>query len=181
MRRFIISFFSIIILYALQCTLFSGALSIADITPNLILMFTCIVGYMRGRASGLFTGFFGGLLIDIMGGKVIGFTALLYMFAGFLNGIFHKEYVKEQLIFPISLVVLCDFLYGIAVFVTGFLVRNKLSFGFYAVRIIFPEMIYTGVITIFAYVFVYFINRKLILLEKKKEVHDAVKSNNSVS
>ena len=101
--------------------------------------------------------------------------------AGFLNGIFHKEYVKEQLIFPILLVLSCDFLYGIAVFVTGFLVRNKLSFGFYVVRIIFPEIIYTGVITIFAYVFVYFINRKLILLEKKKEVHDAVKSNNSVS
>ena len=36
--------------------------------------------------------------------------------------------------------------------------------------------------TILGYnVFVYFINRKLILLEKKKEVHDAVKSNNSVS
>ena len=181
MRRFIISFISIIILYALQCTLFAGALSVAGITPNLILMFTCIVGYMRGRGSGIFTGFFSGLLVDIMAGKIIGFTALLYMLAGFLNGIFHKEYVKEQLIFPISLVVLCDFLYGIAVFVTGFLVRNKLSFGFYVVRIIFPEIIYTGVITIFAYVFVYFINRKLILLEKKKEVHDAVKSNNSVS
>lgn len=111
---------------------------------------------------------FSGLLVDIMAGKIIGFTALLYMLAGFLNGIFHKEYVKEQLIFPILLVLSCDFLYGIAVFVTGFLVRNKLSFGFYVVRIIFPEIIYTGVITIFAYVFVYFINRKLILLEKRR-------------
>ena len=100
MRRFIISFISIIILYALQCTLFASALSVAGITPNLILMFTCIVGYMRGRASGIFTGFFSGLLVDIMAGKIIGFTALLYMLAGFLNGIFHKEYVKEQLIFP---------------------------------------------------------------------------------
>lgn len=43
-----------------------------------------------------------------------------------------------------------------------------MSFGFYVVRIIFPEIIYTGVITIFAYVFVYFINRKLILLEKRR-------------
>ena len=105
MRRFIISFISIIILYALQCTLFASALSVAGITPNLILMFTCIVGYMRGRASGIFTGFFSGLLVDIMAGKIIGFTALLYMLAGFLNGIFHKEYVKEQLIFPLILVL----------------------------------------------------------------------------
>lgn len=102
MRRFIISFISIIILYALQCTLFASALSVAGITPNLILMFTCIVGYMRGRSSGIFTGFFSGLLVDIMAGKIIGFTALLYMLAGFLNGIFHKEYVKEQLIFRYS-------------------------------------------------------------------------------
>lgn len=92
-----------------------------------------------------------------------------------------RNMLRNSLFFRYSWFYHVTFLYGIAVFVTGFLVRNKLSFGFYVVRIIFPEIIYTGVITIFAYVFVYFINRKLILLEKKKEVHDAVKSNNSVS
>lgn len=99
MRRFIISFISIIILYALQCTLFASTLSVAGITPNLILMFTCIVGYMRGRASGIFTGFFSGLLVDIMAGKIIGFTALLYMLAGFLMVFSIRNMLKNSLFF----------------------------------------------------------------------------------
>lgn len=57
MRRFIISFVSIIILYVLQCTVFKGALLVAGVAPNLMLMFTCIVGFMRGRKSGMITGF----------------------------------------------------------------------------------------------------------------------------
>lgn len=135
---------------------------------------------MRGRTSGMFTGFFGGLLVDIMHGEIIGFTALLYVLAGLLNGIFHKEYVKEQLIFPISLVALCDVLFGIAKYGTGFLVRNRLSFGYYLGRIIIPEVVYTCIITIFAYIFVYYINRKLIILEKKRQARNVVKGNNSV-
>lgn len=177
MRRFIISFVSILFLYLLQCTFFAGALRIGGISPNLILMFTCIVGYMRGRTSGMFTGFFGGLLIDIMNGGIMGFTPLVFVFAGYLNGIFHKEYVKEQLIFPISLVAGCDFIYGMEKFVTGFLVRGKLSLGYYFVRIIIPEIVYTCFLTIFAYILVYYINRKLIILEKKRQVRDVVKGN----
>ena len=136
---------------------------------------------MRGRTSGMFTGFFGGLLIDIMNGKIIGFTALLFLLAGFLNGIFHKEYVKEQLIFPISLVAVCDLLFGLSTYVTGFLIRNRLSVGYYLVRFIIPEVIYTCVLTIFAYILVYYINRKLILLEKRKQARNVVKSNSTVS
>ena len=154
MRRFIICFISIILLYVLQCTLFAGIFSIGGITPNLVLMFTCIVGYMRGRTSGLFTGFFGGMLIDIMCGEIIGFTALLFMLAGFFNGLF-----------------------GIASYVTGFLVRNRLDFFYYLGRVILPEVVYTSVLTIFAYIIVYYINRKLDILGKKRQARNVVKNN----
>lgn len=177
MRRFIICFISIILLYVLQCTLFAGIFSIGGITPNLVLMFTCIVGYMRGRTSGLFTGFFGGMLIDIMRGEIIGFTALLFMLAGFFNGLFHKEYVKEQLVLPISICALCNLLFGIASYVTGFLVRNRLDFFYYLGRVILPEVVYTSVLTIFAYIIVYYINRKLDILGKKRQARNVVKNN----
>lgn len=161
----------------MQCTLFSGIFSIGGITPNLVLMFTCIVGYMRGRTSGLFTGFFGGLLIDIMHGEIIGFTALTFMAAGFFNGLYHKEYVKEQLVFPISICALCSLLFGIMNYITGFLVRNRLDFGYYLVHVILPETVYTSVLTIFAYIAVYYINRKLDTSGRKRKAADAVKKN----
>lgn len=169
MRRVIISFISIILLYVLQCTLFKGALLIGGVTPNLLLMFTCIVGFMRGRTSGMLTGFFGGMLIDIMSGGMIGFTPLLFLLAGYFNGMFCKEYTKEQMLLPISLVAMCDFSYGLIYYVVTYLMRNRLNLGYYISTVIMPEMIYTVAVTIFAYIFVYYINRKLDLLDKKRK------------
>lgn len=169
MRRFIISFVSIIILYVLQCTVFKGALLVAGVAPNLMLMFTCIVGFMRGRKSGMITGFAGGMLIDIMSGGMIGFTPLLYLLAGYYNGMFYKEYTKEQMLLPISLVAMCDFSYGLIYYFVTYLMRNRLNLGYYISTVIMPETIYTVVVTIFAYIFVYYINRKLDSIDKKRK------------
>ena len=168
MRRFIISFISIILLYVFQSTVFASYLSIAGIIPNLILMFSCIVGFMRGRRSGMFTGFFGGMLVDIMNGGIIGLTPLMYLFIGYFNGLFYKEYSKEQLLLPIGLVALSDLAYGFTYYFFNFLFRNRLNFGFYFTRIIIPEVVYTVVVTIFAYILVYLINRQLDYFDRKR-------------
>lgn len=178
MRRFIISFISIILLYVLQCTVFKGALMIGGVSPNLILMFACIVGFMRGRTSGMLTGFFGGMLIDIMSGGMIGFTPLLYVFAGYFNGMFYKEYTKEQMLLPISLVAMCDFLYGLIYYFITYMMRNRLHFAKYLSIVIMPELIYTVSVSVFAYILVYYINRKLDLLSRKRKVKDVKRENN---
>ena len=178
MRRFLISFVSIILLYVLQCSLFQQYLVLGFVAPNLILMFACIVGFMRGRTSGMFTGFFGGLLVDIMaGGNIIGICALLYMFAGFFNGLFHREYEKEQLLLPLSLVALCDFIFGFLYYCISFLLRNNLNLPWYLSRIILPEVVYTTFVSIFAYLIVYFINNQLKLTEKKRLTRNAARTN----
>ncbi len=177
MRRFIISFFSIIILYVFQTTVFTIYLSIGGITPNLILMFACIVGFMRGRRSGMLTGFFGGMLVDVMSGGIVGLSPLIYLLAGYFNGLFYKEYSKEQLLLPISLVALCDFGYGILFYFFHFLFRNRLNFGHYFIKIIIPEVVYTVVITIFAYLLVYFINRKLDYIDRKRSARNVHRNN----
>lgn len=140
-------------------------------------MFSCIVGFMRGRRSGMFTGFFGGMLVDIMNGGVVGLSPLIYLLAGYFNGFFYKEYSKEQLLLPISLVALCDFGYGLLYYFFHFLFRNRLNFGFYFTRIIIPEVVYTAMVTIFAYLLVYFINRKLDYIDRKRSVRNVSRNN----
>ena len=54
----------IIICFLLQTTVL-GIISIGSITPNLMLILCVSMGLMRGRKSGLWTGFFCGLLIDL--------------------------------------------------------------------------------------------------------------------
>lgn len=63
MKSKIILFFTILICFLLQCTVLN-ALSVADITPNLMLILCISMGLMRGKRSGLFVGFFSGILID---------------------------------------------------------------------------------------------------------------------
>lgn len=177
MRRFIISFITILILYVLQCTVFKSYWQIAGIAPNLMLMFTCIVGFMRGRTSGVMVGFFGGMLIDIMSGGMIGFTPLMFIFIGYYNGMFHKEFSKEEILLPISLVAMCDFSYGLLYYIITYLLRNRLNLGYYISKVILPETIYTVFLTVFAYIFVFFVNSKLDLLDKKRNLNNAKRKN----
>ena len=180
MRRFIISFCSIILLYVLQCTVFKEVLDFAGIAPNLILMFTCIVGFMRGRTSGMFTGFFGGMLVDILSGGMIGVTPLLYVLAGYYNGMFYREYTKEQMLLPISLLAMCDFTYGLIYYAVTYAMRNRLRFAFYLEKVIMPEMIYTVGVSVIAYVFVYYVNRKLDMIAKRKNVKNVKREDSGV-
>ena len=64
MKSKIALFFMILISFLLQCTLLH-VISIGSITPNLILILCISMGLMRGRKSGLWTGFFCGFLVDM--------------------------------------------------------------------------------------------------------------------
>ena len=68
MKSKIILFFTILICFLLQCTVLN-ALSVADITPNLMLILCISMGLMRGKRSGLLVGFFSGILIDLFYGS----------------------------------------------------------------------------------------------------------------
>ena len=172
MKRVLYCVFSILITYILQVTVFSY-FEIAGIRPNLLLMITCITGFIMGGKMGLAEGFFSGLLIDLMAGGTVGFTALIYMYAGALNGFFYKDYVKEELFLPMALVAVSTFMYEFLYFIFYFLLQNKLRLSYYLARIILPEVIYTVLMTLLAYVFVYFIIRKVEQSKKRRTLISA--------
>ena len=112
MRKVIISAFFVVTCFLLQCTVFR-ALNFGGIIPNLMVIVTASYGFMRGRRSGLLVGFFSGLLMDIFFGSLIGFYALLYMYIGYLNGIFRKMFYPEDIKLPMILILASDLLYSL--------------------------------------------------------------------
>lgn len=172
MKKFLFCFFSIIITYIMQVSVFTY-FEIAGVRPNLLLMITCIIGFTMGSRYGLLTGFFSGLLIDLMAGGKVGFTALVYMYAGNVNGFFYKDYVKEEIMLPMALVAASTFVYEFLYYIFYFLLQNKLRLSYYLVRIILPEVIYTVVITLIVYVFIYFIIRKVEQSKKRRTITSA--------
>ncbi|MDE5863695.1 MAG: rod shape-determining protein MreD [Lachnospiraceae bacterium] len=160
MKRCITIAIIIIICFLCQSTVFHY-LKLADVVPNLLLIATMSFGLMRGRKEGLLVGFFSGLLIDIYFGRALGPYAFIYMSIGYVNGFFHRIYYVEDVLLPMIMITLNDFIYNIIIYIVYFLLRNKLSFTKYCMDVIVPEMIYTILITLFFYKILVRINKRL--------------------
>lgn len=165
MKRCITIGIIIILSFLCQSTVFQF-LRLAGVVPNLLLIVTMSFGLMRGRREGVLVGFFSGLLVDIFFGSAMGPYAFIYMTIGYVNGYFHRIYFTSDVLLPMLMITVNDFVYNLIVYFLFFMLRNKLSFGIYFVQVILPEMIYTIVITLGYYKILLRIN---LLLKKSKE------------
>ena len=168
MKKLIVSISLIVISYILQTTLMP-AISLANVCPNLILIVTAYIGYINGRTYGMFMGLIVGLLYDCQYASIIGLYALLYMCIGYLSGICHKIYFREDYTLPFFLVAINSFLFGCSVYVSEFLLRSRLNFKYYFVNVILPETIYTILLAIIVYKLVV---SPLTWAKKRKEVQN---------
>ncbi|MBQ9990596.1 MAG: rod shape-determining protein MreD [Lachnospiraceae bacterium] len=166
MLKAITSAFFMVFCFLLQCTLFRS-LSFGGIIPNLMIIITASYGLMRGKKSGLLVGFFSGLLIDIFFGSLLGFYALLYMYIGYLNGIFRKLFYPEDIKLPMILIMVSDFVYSLACYILTFLLNGRFNLPYYFMHIILPEMVYTIVITCGLYPLLMIIERRLEQKERE--------------
>ncbi|MCI5805444.1 MAG: rod shape-determining protein MreD [Clostridium sp.] len=169
MKRCITIGIIIVICFLLQCTVFHY-IELAGVVPNLLLIVTMSFGLMRGRREGLLVGFFSGLLIDIFFGSVLGSYAFIYMTLGYGNGFFHRIYYVEDVLLPMIMISLNDFIYNIIIYVVFFLMRNRLDFLGYLKDVMLPEMIYTILITLFFYKILVRINLRLKRVKEAEQL-----------
>jgi rod shape-determining protein MreD len=87
----------IVISLVLQTTLLNS-LKISLIKPDLVLIVLVFFFLSRGPAEGMFLGFFGGLLQDILSGGILGISALVKALLGFLIGLLGKAIYKERIL-----------------------------------------------------------------------------------
>lgn len=167
MKNKIVLFFLILVCFLFQCTVLH-IFSIGSITPNLLLILCVSMGLMRGKRSGMWIGFFSGLLIDLFYGSLFGFYALIYMYFGYLSGYACKIYYDDDIKIPVFLVACADFFYGTAVYALQFLLRGRLGFGTYLYRIILPEIFYTAFLTLIVYRIFYYINYRFMNITRKE-------------
>lgn len=171
MKRFIVVTIEIIVLFLLQTTIFQW-FTLADVGPNLLLILTVAIGFMRGRTEGLTVGLVCGLMIDLLYGYVIGLYALIYMVIGYLNGYSHRIFAKEDMTIPVILVGISDALYFFLYYILEFLLRGKLNIGFYFLKLGLPQIIYTVLVSIFLYKLLNIINARIDKKEEEEVSYD---------
>lgn len=150
----------------LQCSIFQ-LIEIASVKPNMLIILTVSFGLMRGRKSGLLTGFFCGLCCELLFKSTIGFQALVYMWIGYFSGYFYRIFYDDDIKTPLLLITVADLFYGICQYFFTFLIRGRVHFFFYLGRIIIPEILYTVILTILTYRLIYHINQKLSKTDKR--------------
>ena len=142
LRIVLLVFIIIISCFILQTSILPMILS-SDITPNLMIIVTASYGFMFGDRKGMCIGLVCGLLSDIYFGPLIGFEAGVYAVIGYFSGKFQKILYVEDLAFPLSLIAVCDFVYGFLTFVFLFAMRNRLFMRAFLMQRMLPEMVYT--------------------------------------
>ena len=169
MPRKIVLFIIISICFVLQTTAFQS-IPFTNTAPNLLIIVVAAFGMMRGKTEGMYIGFFSGLLIDIFCGFYLGIYALLYMYVGYLTGLFQKRFYPEDIKLPLLIISASDLISNLIIYVILFLTRSRYDFGYYFGNVIVPELVYTTIITIFLYLLLLKINQKLEAYEKRRAI-----------
>lgn len=165
-RRYVTAAVATIFIFILQCTMFK-ALSLAGISPNLLVLFTASIGFMRGKKEGMLVGIVSGVLTDIFYCDVFGVNVLIFMYVGYINGIFNKHFLPEDYRLPLVLIGISDLIYGGAMYILRFLFRSKLGLGYYFLNIMVPEAVYTVLLAIILFKPIYSIISKFDEIEKR--------------
>ena len=80
---------------------FTRIIPILTAAPNLLLIVTFSVGFLKGRMWGMLTGLGCGLLLDSFSGGVLGYYTLIFIYIGYFNGIFTRVLAHDMVVMPV--------------------------------------------------------------------------------
>ncbi len=168
MKKAIFAGITIFCCFILQTTLFA-LFSIGGIRPNLLIIATASLGFLGGKKTGIYTGFFSGLLVDLCFRSVYGTNALLYMYIGYTCGLLKKILFPKDIKLPLLFIAISDLAYNVLHYFLYFLFRGNFDFFHYCGQIILPEIVYTSIMACILYPLIHFIMIRIELPEKKGE------------
>ena len=138
-RNFSIIFLILLVAVVIQFSLFVK-IPYMKFSPNLLLIITAFLGYAGGKNTGMLTGFFAGLIIDVFYCPVIGYNALVFLTIGLICGLLNRMFYADNLFAPILILMLCDLGNELLYFFVWHVLQAKFDFGYTLIHIILPEM-----------------------------------------
>ena len=168
MKKNIVILALILVTFLLQSTL-RVVIPAQYSLPNLQVILTCSMGLMRGKKSGMWTGFVSGMLYDLFFGDLFGFTALCLMYIGYVSGFLYKVFFDSDIRIPMATVAVGDLAYNLLFYISEFLLGRRMRFSSWLIRTMLPEAVISVVAALFFYYLFRLINGRLVTYEVEEE------------
>jgi|LSQX01.2.fsa_nt_gb rod shape-determining protein MreD len=129
--------------------------------PDMMLSMVTIVGLIGGPWTGAFAGIAGGLLVDLLGGRLLGLGALSFCATGALAGWLGQGLFRENRVVPFLAGAVATIVYHV-LFILGALAFGvTIPLGETLVRLLFPSICYNGLLTGLLFPVVYKVKKRL--------------------
>ena len=104
------------IIYFFQANFFSW-FTISSVKPNLFVILVLLVSLFAGAKVGIPFGFFVGIFLDIIIGKTMGASAVMYSLIGLIGGYFDKNFSKDSRITIMLMIMGTTMIYEIGIYI----------------------------------------------------------------
>jgi rod shape-determining protein MreD len=146
-RKLLFYFFFILFFLLLQTTLLHY-IKIYGVIPNLLITLTIVTALVRNSTEGAVVGFFSGLCIDMQFGTVLGFYALLGLYAGIGAGTVSRRIYRENVLVVVPFTFVYSLIYESVVFILNNIMTGNFSFAYAFTRVILPEAVYNCAVSV---------------------------------
>lgn len=100
MKKFLAWLLFVLLIYAVQSSLLP-VVYFHGIGPDMFLLMTGSVGFLKGKKQGAFYGFLFGIFEDIASGTFLGINAFTKLLAGYVCGIFSNRVLNDSFGLPV--------------------------------------------------------------------------------
>ena len=160
---------SFLIIYFIQSNFFTW-FTIANVKPNLFVIFILCIGLFAGKKLGLIFGIIFGFFIDVVIVRQIGISGIMLGLIGLLGEYLDKNFSKESRITIMLMIAASTAIYEIGGYIFNMIALDINVEILQFVRILIIEVIYNLLITIVIYPLIQKIGHALEEVFKTKNI-----------
>lgn len=165
--RIVIATAIVLVNFILQTTALQY-LEIRGVFPNTSLILVVSYALLRGRKEGAIFGVGVGLLFDVFFGAFFGAYTLLYAGIGYYIGRNEKQFYRENFILPILFCISATAFFEGLHFLGAMVFQQYGDVFYFAFSVLLPTLVYTVIVVVPIYRFLFGVNEWLELKEKYK-------------
>ena len=158
-----------LIIYFLQANFFTW-FTIAGVKPNLFIIYILFIGLFAGKKLGLILGIIFGLFIDIVIGRQIGISCVMFGIIGLLGEYLDKNFSKESRITIMLMIAGSTVIYELGCYIFNAITLDINVEIISFLKILLIETIYNLLISIVIYALIQKLGHALEEIFKTKNI-----------